>query len=76
MQRFALQEAAVAEDAAGGSKGQQQGDEGVEVEGLLKMPVQERDQCAGASTAGALQVKVFMDGALRIEVEPRRGKEQ
>ena len=39
MQRFALQEAAVAEDAAGDDDGNQQGDEGVEVERFGKMPM-------------------------------------
>ena len=39
MQRFALQEAAVAEDAAGDDDRNQQGDEGVEVERFVKMPM-------------------------------------
>jgi collagenase-like PrtC family protease len=76
MQRFALQEVVIAEYSVGDSEGKQQRDEGIEVESFGKLPVQQSGKCTSASATGAFEMKVFVDGALRVEAELRGRKEK
>jgi hypothetical protein len=75
-QGFASQEATVAEDAVDSGERKQRCDQGVEVDCFGEMSAQQGGQSTGGSAAGTLQVKIFMNGTLRIEAVLRGGKQQ
>ena len=75
-ERFALEETAVAKDAVRGGEGKQKRGECVEVYCFDEMSAQQSGECACDPAAGALQMKIFEDGALGIEAVLPGGKAQ